>query len=126
MSLGKTSNTSRKRYSPVTASSATAGMCGNISEFSYDINNYFYNYLLKKSLNGKSTGIIMMDRVSDDANANPAGYYIPRIILANNPFAVGAIADPASVPVLEEIFEPNIDMPTSPKSQENKISVSWD
>ena len=67
-----------------------------------------------------------MDRVSNDATANPAGYYIPRIILANNPFAVGAIADPASVPVLDEIFEPNTDMPTSPKSQENKISVSWD
>ena len=126
MSLGKTSYTSRKRYSPVTASSATAGMCGNISDYAYDINNYFYNYLLTKSLNGKSTGIIMMDRVSDDATANPAGYYIPRIILANNPFAVGAITDPASVPVLDEIFEPNTDMPTSPKSQENKISVSWD
>lgn len=91
MSLGKTSNTRRKRYSPVTASSATAGMCGNISDYAYDINNYFYNYLLKKSLNGKSTGIIMMDRVSNDATANPAGYYIPRIILANNPFATGTI-----------------------------------
>lgn len=91
MSLGKTSYTSRKRYSPVTASSATAGMCGNISDYAYDINNYFYNYLLKKSLNGKSTGIIMMDRVSNDATANPAGYYIPRIILANNPFATGTI-----------------------------------
>lgn len=126
MSLGKTSYTSRKRYSPVTASSATAGMCGNISDYAYDINNYFYNYLLTKSLNGKSTGIIMMDRVSNDATANPAGYYIPRIILANNPFAVGAITDPASVPVLDDIFDSNTDMPTSPKSQENKISVSWD
>ena len=91
MSLGKTSSSRRKRYSPVTASSATAGMCGNISEFSYDINNYFYNYLLTKNLGGKSTGIIMMDRVSNDATANPAGYYIPRIILANNPFATGTI-----------------------------------
>lgn len=91
MSLGKTSSTSIKRYSPVTASSATAGMCGNISDYAYDINNYFYNYLLKKSLNGKSTGIIMMDRVSNDATANPAGYYIPRIILANNPLATGTI-----------------------------------
>lgn len=130
MSLGNTKaiwpNEDRKRYSPVTASSATAGMCGNISDYAYDINNYFYNHLLTKSLGGKSTGIIMMDRVSDDATANPAGYYIPRIILANNPFAVGAITDPASVPVLDEIFEPNTDMPTSPKSQENKISVSWD
>lgn len=129
MSLGNTIatvNTDRKRYSPVTASSATAGMCGNISDYAYDINNYFYNYLLTQNLDGRSTGIIMMDRVSNDATTNPAGYYIPRIILANNPFAVGAITDPASVPVLDEIFEPNTDMPTSPKSQENKISVSWD
>lgn len=113
-------------YSVLSGSSTTAGMCGNISEYAQWVNNLFYNYLLTKNLGGNSTGIIMMDRVSDDANANPAGYYIPRIILANNPFAVGAITDPASVPVLDEIFEPNTDMPTSPKSQENKISVSWD
>ena len=95
MSLGNTKATwpydNRKRYSPVTASSATAGMCGNISDYAYDINNYFYNHLLTKSLGSKSTGIIMMDRVSNDATANPAGYYIPRIILANNPFATGTI-----------------------------------
>lgn len=95
MSLGNTKATwpyeDRKRYSPVTASSATAGMCGNISDYAYDINNYFYNYLLTKNLSGNSTGIIMMDRVSNDATANPAGYYIPRIILANNPFATGTI-----------------------------------
>lgn len=102
MSLGNTSLNSRKRYSPVTASSATAGMCGNISEFSYDINNYFYNYLLTKSLNGKSTGIIMMDRVSNDATANPAGYYIPRIILANNPFATGTITTTVPTSTVEE------------------------
>ena len=102
MSLGKTSYSSRKRYSPVTASSATAGMCGNISDYAYDINNYFYNYLLTKSLNGKSTGIIMMDRVSNDATANPAGYYIPRIILANNPFATGTITTTVPTSTVEE------------------------
>ena len=102
MSLGKTSYSIRKRYSPVTASSATAGMCGNISDYAYDINNYFYNYLLTKSLNGKSTGIIMMDRVSNDATANPAGYYIPRIILANNPFATGTITTTVPTSTVEE------------------------
>jgi hypothetical protein len=34
------------------------------------------------------TGIVLMDRVSDNANENAAGYYIPRIILANNTFVV--------------------------------------
>ena len=114
------------KYSGLSGASNKAGMSGDISSFAQWVNNQFYNYLLTKELGGKSTGIIMMDRVSNDATANPAGYYIPRIILANNPFAEGAIADPASVPVLDEIFEPNTDMPTSPKSQENKISVSWD
>lgn len=113
-------------YRGLSGASNKAGMAGDISSFAQWVNNEFYHYLLTQNLGGKSTGIIMMDRVSDDATANPAGYYIPRIILANNPFAVGAITDPASVPVLDEIFEPNTDMPTSPKSQENKISVSWD
>ena len=76
-------------------------MCGNISEFSYDINNYFYNYLLTKNLGGKSTGIIMMDRVSNDATTNPAGYYIPRIILANNPFATGTITTTVPTSIVE-------------------------
>ena len=61
-------------------------MSGNIGRFAQWMNNKFYNYLLTKSLDGKSTGIIMMDRVSNNATADPAGYYIPRIILANNPF----------------------------------------
>ena len=86
---------------PLTAASSYAGMCGNISDYAYDINNYFYNYLLTKNLGGKSTGIIMMDRVSNDATANPAGYYIPRIILANNPFATGTITTTVPTSIVE-------------------------
>ena len=73
-------------YRALTAASNKAGMSGDISRFSHWINNEFYNYLLTKELGGKSTGIILMDRVSNDVVNNPAGYYIPRIILANNPF----------------------------------------
>ena len=69
-----------------TGASEKAGMSGNIGRFAQWMNNKFYNYLLTKSLDGKSTGIIMMDRVSNNATTDPAGYYIPRIILANNPF----------------------------------------
>lgn len=76
----------RTQYRPLSGASNKAGMSGNISRFAQWMNNKFYNYLLTKDLGGKSTGIIMMDRVSDDATTNPAGYYIPRIILANNPF----------------------------------------
>lgn len=114
LNIGSTKN---KRYSPLTASSFTAGMCGNISDYAYDINNEFYNYLLTQNLGGNSTGIIMMDRVSNDATANPAGYYIPRIILANNPFATGTITPTVPTSTVE-----GDDALLSRKS----FSVTWD
>ena len=86
------------KYSVLSGSSTTAGMCGNISDYAKWVNNAFYNYLLTKELGGNATGIIMMDRVSDNANDNPAGYYIPRIILANNPFAAGQIEGDKEIP----------------------------
>lgn len=71
------------------------GYQGNIAAFADWINNKFYNYLLGTTITG-STGIIMMDRVSNDVSTNPAGYYIPRIILANNPFPEGSGLEEAS------------------------------
>lgn len=59
---------------------------GNIAAYADWINNKFYNLLLtmqaNNTLNGP-TGIVMMDRVSDTAD-DPAGYYIPQIIISNN------------------------------------------
>ena len=109
---------------PLTAASSYAGMCGNISDYAYDINNYFYNYLLTQNLDGKSTGIIMMDRVSNDANANPAGYYIPRIILANNPFNVGD-----NVSIDKDNFEDGDQLPARKQCVGNNtdnIIVVWE
>lgn len=68
------------------------GYKGNIGAFAQWINNRFYNYLLTLQADGtldgtKGTGIIMMDRVSDNASTNAAGYYIPRIIMSNNQFS---------------------------------------
>lgn len=64
------------------------GFKGNISDYADWINNKFYNLLLQKQANGeltgKSAGIVMMDRVSNDAKTNEAGYYIPRIIISMN------------------------------------------
>lgn len=74
------------KFNKLSGGSSKAGMSGDIERFAQWMNNKFYNYLLTKSLDGKSTGIIMMDRVSNNATTDPAGYYIPRIILANNPF----------------------------------------
>lgn len=59
---------------------------GNIAAHADWVNNKFYNLLLTMQANGTlngPTGIVMMDRVSATAD-NPAGYYIPQIIIANN------------------------------------------
>ena len=59
---------------------------GNIAAYADWVNNKFYNLLLTMQANGTlngPTGIVMMDRVSATAD-NPAGYYIPQIIIANN------------------------------------------
>lgn len=64
------------------------GFRGNINAYADWVNNRFYNLLLQKQANGDltgtSTGIVMMDRVSDNAEENEAGYYIPRIIISMN------------------------------------------
>ncbi|MBQ8807070.1 MAG: hypothetical protein IJZ68_11570 [Bacteroidaceae bacterium] len=62
------------------------GFRGNIAAYADWVNNKFYNLLLTMQANGElngPTGIVMMDRVSATAD-NPAGYYIPQIIIANN------------------------------------------
>lgn len=111
---------------PLTAASNTAGMSGNISDYAKDFNNYFYDYLLTKDLGGNSTGIIMMDRVSNDANANPAGYYIPRIILANNPFAPGQIAPEGYVPPVTGGGDDDIILaPARRDATDNEYSIVW-
>ena len=54
-----------------------------------DINNYFYKLLTDKQAAGglgSGMGIVLMDRVSNSAETDPAGYYIPQIIWTNNEF----------------------------------------
>ena len=65
----------------------TAGYAGNIADYAKWVNDKFYNHLLSTmttegALNGP-TGIVLMDRVSNTADA-PAGYYLPQIIIAQN------------------------------------------
>lgn len=64
--------------------SSDAGMCGDIANFASDMNSYFLTQLQTK-LNADnrlagSTGIVLMDRVSNTG----AGAEIPSIIIANN------------------------------------------
>ena len=62
------------------------GTEGDIASFATWMNEFFYGKLLEIGANNLqgSTGIILCDRISGDPNANPAGYYINQIIIANN------------------------------------------
>lgn len=71
------------KFNPLTGASNVAGMSGNIGEFASAINTYFKGLLDAKLQDGRlggSTGIVLMDRVSDEG----AGAAIPSIIIANN------------------------------------------
>ena len=77
------------KLNELTASSEYAGMEGNIDAYAKHINNYFYKLLSEKQTAGDldtGIGIVMMDRVSNSAEKDPAGYYIPQIIWSNNKF----------------------------------------
>ena len=71
------------KFNPLTGASNVAGMSGNIGEFAASINTYFKGLLDSKLVSGRlggSTGIVLMDRVSDEGD----GAAIPSIIIANN------------------------------------------
>ena len=69
------------------------GMSGKIGTFANDINTYFKDLLDSKLVSGRlggSTGIVLMDRVSNEG----AGAAIPSIIIANNFSSDYEAADP--------------------------------
>lgn len=73
----------------LSANSEFAGMEGDIDTYAKHINNYFYKLLTDKQAAGglgSGMGIVLMDRVSNSAETDPAGYYIPQIIWTNNEF----------------------------------------
>ncbi len=78
--------TSYEYIKPATLStmSSDAGMCGDIANFASDMNSYFLGKLQSKLDADKrlagSTGIVLMDRISNTG----AGAEIPSIIIANN------------------------------------------
>ena len=87
---------------------------GNIAAYADWINNKFYNLLLTMLANGTlngPTGIVMMDRVSDTAD-DPAGYYIPQIIISNN-FSSSATSN-VSITYSDTPFEASSDTPAAP------------
>lgn len=80
----------------------SAGLAGDVESYAKWVNDKFYNHVLSiTAANGGKfagpTGIVLMDRVSGNVN-EPAGYYLPQIIVANNFTGVSAAAA-VSVPV---------------------------
>lgn len=64
----------------------TAGYAGDIATYAKWINGKFYEKILDigaDNLTGP-LGIVLMDCVDNDKNENPAGYYLPQIIVNNN------------------------------------------
>lgn len=93
---------------------AAGGFRGNIAAYADWVNNKFYNLLLTMLANGTlngPTGIVMMDRVSDTAD-DPAGYYIPQIIISNN-FSSSATSD-VSITYSDTPFDASSDTPAAP------------
>lgn len=82
--------------------SSDAGMCGDIANFASDMNSYFLDQLQSKLDEDKrlagSTGIVLMDRVSNTG----AGAMIPSIIIANN-FAPDYNASDPEVPTTDYV-----------------------
>ena len=63
----------------------TGGLGGNIEALASKINNEFYNYVLSAGIEQSSgpTGVVMMDRVSNQSSAG-GSYYLPGVIIGNN------------------------------------------
>lgn len=74
------------KFNPLTGANNKAGMCGDIATFATDINAYFLgeleDKLTEESRLAGSTGIVLMDRVTNVET--DAGAKIPSIIIANN------------------------------------------
>lgn len=121
------SSTKGTYVSYLSGKSNVAGMSGNIEDFSSKINNDFLEYLKTKldeenRLAG-STGIVLMDRVS---NTTGAGAEIPSIIIANN-FAPDQNATGAST---YQIATSNLDLEggdniAAPARRNSQPSITW-
>ena len=74
------------KFNPLTGAHNKAGMCGDIHNYAKDINAYFLgeleDKLTEESRLAGSTGIVLMDRVTNVET--DAGAKIPSIIIANN------------------------------------------
>lgn len=134
ISYEKTTLTSYKYVKPATLStmSSDAGMCGDIATFAKDMNNYFYDLLLKttdsESYVAGPMGIILMDRVSADKTTT--GSKIPSIIIANNFQTSQVTPAPATVSEIkktETAFDPNNETPLAkPRNSEGGMTITWE
>ena len=82
------------------------GTQGDIQTFSSEINQFFYEKLLEIGASNLAgpTGIIMMDRVSNNRE-NAAGYYLPQIIVANNFKWNASSSTQKTLPIYDETNE---------------------
>ena len=62
------------------------GLSGNVKDYAEDINQYVYNSIFHKGLNGVTgpLGIVLMDRVGNNAATAAANTNLPYLVIANN------------------------------------------
>lgn len=115
--------------SPLTNASATSGMCGDIATFATNINTFFYGYLKQtieeSSYTPGSMGIILMDRIGQDA----ASTQIPSIIIANN-FHYALPSKPVTISEIkksEDPFNSSTETPLAkPRNSEGGMTITWE
>ena len=103
----------------LTGKSNVAGMSGNIAGFAKDVNSYFKG-LLDGLLDSHgrlagSTGIVLMDRVSNEGD----GADIPSIIIANNFAADQNVLDPTIVTA------GNLDDDDVLAGRKDDVNITW-
>ena len=118
--------------SKLTLRSEYAGMEGDIDTYAKHINNYFYKLLTDMQANGSlgsSIGIVLMDRVSDNDETDPAGYYIPQIIWTSNNFVNGDVNSATAsynIPMDEYEEGDRLASPAARGVANNEISITWE
>ena len=109
-----------------------SGMEGDIDTYAKHINNYFYKLLTDMQANGSlgsSIGIVLMDRVSDNDETDPAGYYIPQIIWTSNNFVNGDVdlaTASYNIPMDEYEEGDRLASPAARGVANNEISITWE
>lgn len=102
--------------------SPNAGLAGDVETFASWINGKFWEYLNNNSLAGKPTGIVLLDRVSNNAD-DVVGLEITRAIIQNNFYGLNTTDNASAMRVSlvgeddGESYDPTTDILCAPEKR---------